>query len=427
MNKKYDLLKFAGICCFLLICSLSASAQNTSGSPYSMYGMGLLKDNTGAYTSMGGVSAGMRDNNNINLLNPASYTALDSNRFYFQFGIDGEYVNISTHQERSDYRVAQNATLNMALRLFRNMHASFGFNQRANIGYDLYYHKPISGSTNEFYTQIVSGSGGINDAYFGLAYKFGNFSLGVNTSFLFGNIEKRLSLMPIVSGDLYYMINTQNRTSVQSALFDIGLQQTLNLSALSKLTIGATFSLPTNLNAKRHFISYKVNPTTGIQEILNDEELNNGRIAYPFRVTGGFSYNHKDRWTVAADYTFHQMSKYKEFGETQEFNDYHKGALGLSFLPARLGRYWWQRNSYNIGLYAAQTQIQINNHPVNVLGATVGAQFPVRVSTKELVLGVAFDLGIRGTEQNGLIREQYAKVKLNVAFKESWFVKRKIH
>ena len=78
----------------LLFLSTSLLGQNNSGTPYSKYALGLLPDNYGAYTAMGGISAAMRDNYNINFLNPASYTALDSNRFYFQLGITGEHVDI---------------------------------------------------------------------------------------------------------------------------------------------------------------------------------------------------------------------------------------------------------------------------------------------------------------------------------------------
>lgn len=44
-----------------------------------------------------------------------------------------------------------------------------------------------------------------------------------------------------------------------------------------------------------------------------------------------------------------------------------------------------------------------------------------------LVLGVALDLGIRGTEKNGLIQEKFAKLRLNISFNEFWFMKRKIN
>ena len=168
--------------------SVCTFAQNNTGTPYSMYGIGLLQDNYGPYTAMGGVSAAMRDANNINFLNPASYTALDSNRFYIQFGITGEYVGIATNKESSTYRVAQNAALNMALRLYPNLFASFGFNQRSDIGYDLHYKERINGSVDEYYNQQISGNGGLNDFYLGLAYKVKNLSVGLNTSLVFNFI-----------------------------------------------------------------------------------------------------------------------------------------------------------------------------------------------------------------------------------------------
>ena len=404
--------------------SWQAYSQNNTGTPYSMYGIGLLQDNYGPYTSLGGVSAAMRDNNNINFLNPASYTALDSNRFYFQFGVTGEYVHIATHQESSSYRVAQNASLNMAFRIYKNLFTSLGFNQRSDIGYDLYYYKMINGSDDEYYNQQISGEGGLNDFYLGLAYRFGNLSLGVNSSLVFGNIEKRVNLIPLIS-DSYY-INSRNKIAVFDAIFTAGIQYGITLSPKSKLTLGTAFNFSSKMNARKDLESYKVNTSTQNSETLDDEKLHNGNISYPFRITGGFAYNYKDKWTVAGDYTFQEMSAYKEFGEDQTYNDYHKASIGVSLLPARYGRYWWQRNNYNLGAYAVRSQIELNNVHINTYGVTFGTQMPVYISNRELLLVVAFDLGIRGTEKNGLIQEKYAKIRLNIAFKEGWFMKRKI-
>ena len=91
----------------ILFLTLGTIGQNNMGTPYSKFGIGLLPDNYGAYTGMGGVSAAMRDNYNINFLNPASYTALDSNRFYFQMGITGEYVDVSTYKEHCPKRLIE--------------------------------------------------------------------------------------------------------------------------------------------------------------------------------------------------------------------------------------------------------------------------------------------------------------------------------
>ena len=402
----------------------SLLAQNNTGTPYSMYGIGLLQDNYGPYTAMGGVSAAMRDATNINFLNPASYTALDSNRFYIQFGITGEFVNISTHQERTNYRVAQNASLNMALRLYKNLYSSFGFNQRSDIGYDLHYYKLINGSENEYYNQQVSGSGGLNDFYIGLAYKFGKFSVGLNTSLVFGNLEKRLSLVPVVM-DSYY-ISTQNKISVHDVIFNLGLQYMFTLSSKSNLTLGASMNFGSKLGGKRTFRAYKINSSTSGQQTLDNELLSRGYITYPFRIVGGFSYDYKDKWNLAGDYTYQRMSQYEEFGENQEFQDYHKGSLGVSLLPARYGRYWWQRNKYILGTYAVRSQIRLNHTNIHTYALTLGTQIPVYIPNRELLLGIAFDFGVRGTEANGLIRENFGKIRINIAFKEGWFMKRKI-
>lgn len=417
--------KYLLISALVTLISSGIYSQNNTGTPYSMYGIGLLQDNYGPFTAMGGVSAAMRDNNNINFLNPASYTALDSNRFYIQFGITGEYVHIATHKESSNYRVGQNASLNMALRLFKNTFASFGFNQRSDIGYDLHYFNIISGTESTYYNQQISGKGGLNDFYLGLAYQIKNLSIGVNTSLVFGNLERRLSLVPVIT-DSYY-INTQNKIAVHDVIFNMGLQYLINLSAKSKLTLGTAFNLQTNLNAKKSFTSYKINSSTHVSETLDDDVLKRGNITYPFRIVGGFAYDYKDKWMIAGDYTFQQMTNYKEFGKKQDYRDYNKLSLGASLLPARYGRYWWQRNKYILGTYFVRSQIELNDIPIDTYAVTFGTQIPIYIPNRELLLGIAFDLGIRGTKENGLIQERFAKIRFNIAFKEGWFMKRKIN
>lgn len=401
-------------------------AQDNTGTPYSIYGIGLIPENTGAYTAMGGVSAAMRDNYNINYLNPASYTALDSNRFHFQFGITGEYSHISTHKESSNYRVAQNASINMAFRVYKNLYVSLGFNEKSDIGYDLLYTNIIPGSESIFFNQHIQGEGGINEAYLGLAWRYKNLSIGLNSSLLFGKIEKRQTLQTLIANS-YYIKSSEN-TRVTDGLFTGGLQYFFNLSRKSQLTLGTAFNLGTDLHARQEYISYKVNSGSNSSIILdNNENLRSGDISYPFRITSGFNYSYKHRWNVAGDYTFQKMSDYKEFNKSQGLQDYHKGALGVSWQPEEKGRYWWQRNKYMLGAYFVRSSINVRDLDVNTYAMTLGTQMPFMGRNSELLLGIALDLGIRGTESNGLIQEKFAKLRVNIAFKEGWFMKRKIN
>jgi len=399
--------------------------QDNTGTPYSLYGYGMQLENAGPYTAMGGVAAAMRDRHNINYLNPASYTALDSNRFYFQFGITGEYADISTHKEHASYRVAQNSAVNMAFRIYDRLYGSLGFTEKSDIGYDLLYTQLVPGSNTAYFNQNIQGEGGLNDIYLGLAWRFKNLSVGVNLSYVFGKIEKRQTLEAMLSNS--YIIRTSENNRVHDVLFQPGLQYTLKLSPKSVLNLGTAFNFTQRLHAKKEFQSYIINSGTGSNNILDDKTLRQGYIKYPFRIIGGFDYAYKNKWNVAGDYTFQKMSEYEEFGKNQELKDYHKASMGISWLPEEYGRFWWQRNKYMIGTYFVQSSVFIKETHINTYALTLGTQMPFMTRNGELLLGLSVDLGIRGTENKGLIQEKFAKLRVSIAFKEGWFMKRKIN
>lgn len=417
------------LCLLLPVAFLELQAQENIGSPYSVYGIGLLPANQGPYTAMGGVSAAMRDNRNINFLNPASYTALDSNRYHFQLGISGEYAYISTHKENSNYRVAQNAELNMALRLRRNLYFSFGFTEKSDIGYDLQYSYTISGSALGKFKQNISGEGGLNDLYAGFGWKYKNLSIGTNFSYLFGKIEKRQTLTAELVNSFYIRTSENNR--IHDFLFQPGIQYHFRLTPKSRITLGTSMNFTQKLRAKKEFISYKVSTSSGNSTMLDEETLRRGHIKYPFRINSGLNYQYKNKWQAAVDYTFHKMSAYEEFKVNQNLKDYYKINAGVAWTPEESGRFWWQRNKYMVGGYFVKSEIQLKETNIHTFGATLGSQMPfvIRMAGRwqELLLGVALDLGIRGTEKQGLIQEKYVKLRLNIAFKELWFVKQKIN
>jgi hypothetical protein len=413
----------------LLLFSTSLLGQNNSGTPYSKFAIGLLPDNYGAYTAMGGISAAIRDNYNINFLNPASYTALDSNRFYFQLGVTGEHVDISTYKQHATYKVAQNASVNMAFRVYQKLFMSLGLTQRSDRGFDLYYTYPVSGA-DPYYPvysmQQLEGLGGLNEFYIGAGYQLGKLSLGMNVSYIFGKIEDRLTLMmqPMTSG---YYLKSQTLTRLQGALFTLGAQLPIKIKNKSEIMLGTSFNFGTPLHGNRKYLANKISNTSGQYYTINDEALNNGRVFYPFRIITGASYQYDKKWFFAGDYTFQRMSAYEEFDTEKEFNNYHKIAIGTSLQPNAVGRYWWQRNKYMAGAYFTKSHLNFNSTNINTYGVTVGSQIPIRLPYQELMLGIAVDLGVRGTHQNNQIMEKYVKLRINIAFKELWFMKAKIN
>ena len=408
----------------LSLLSLYTHGQENSGTPYSLYGIGLQPENNGPYSAMGGVAAAMRDNRNVNFLNPASYPALDSMRFYFQGALSGEVTWISTHKESSHYNVAQNTYLTMALRLYKRLYFSFGFTEKTDVGYDILYSNRISGSANTTFNQNIQGEGGLNDIYAGFGWNFKNLSLGINFSYVFGKLEKRQTLAANMSSSYY--IRTSENVRIHDILFNPGIQYKFKVTPKSNLILGTSMNFTQRMWAKQEFISYKVH-STGTSTMLDEETLKRGYIVYPFRINSGFSYEYKNKLQIAGDYTFQKMSDYEKFGVRQHLKDAHKAALGVSWTPDEMGRFWRQRNTYMAGLYFYNSEIHLKGTDINTYGFTVGTQMPFYIQNNALLLGIALDFGVRGTEKNGLVQEKFAKLRINIAFKEFWFMKRKIN
>ena len=89
----------------MLAGSLSALAQSSINSPYTRYGLGELSDRGFANNAaMGGVGYALRNSGHINMLNPASFTAVDSLSFMFDVGMS---LKSSNFQENGMGKVGE--------------------------------------------------------------------------------------------------------------------------------------------------------------------------------------------------------------------------------------------------------------------------------------------------------------------------------
>ena len=69
-------------------------AQSGTNSPYSQYGLGLLSDQSNSQSrGMNGLGLAFSYGDQINSLNPASYSKIDSLTMIFDVGIAGQLTN----------------------------------------------------------------------------------------------------------------------------------------------------------------------------------------------------------------------------------------------------------------------------------------------------------------------------------------------
>ncbi len=91
------LLRLYFLLIIIFVFIFQAAAQTGISSPYSAVGVGYLNNvNDLQNKTMGGVGIGARLPSSINLFNPASLTAIDTNSFIFEGGMVAHYTTLKT-------------------------------------------------------------------------------------------------------------------------------------------------------------------------------------------------------------------------------------------------------------------------------------------------------------------------------------------
>lgn len=208
----------------LMILSGVAVAQNNTNSPYTRYGYGDLSPQTfGKSKGMGGVAYGLRDSYQVNAVNPASYTMVDSLTFLFDAGLSLQNTNLSDGKTKKNAGNSSFDYVAMQFRLHRRLGMTLGLLPYSNVGYS-FTATDTSDPSNISY-KTYSGEGGFHQAFLGVGFKvLKNLSIGVNASYFWGDITRQ----DHVGFAEYQKYETWrvNNVSVKDFKFDIGLQYT---------------------------------------------------------------------------------------------------------------------------------------------------------------------------------------------------------
>ena len=408
----------------LTILSLAAMAQNVT-TPYSMYGYGILGDRASSIQKqMGGIGVAMNSGRFINVMNPASYAAADSLTFLFDMGVD---VSMLWSKEGSAREHSVGGGLDyitMQFPLSKYMGASIGMLPYSSVGYAF-------GNSIAHGAMENQGSGGINEAYIGLAGRYAGVSLGVNVSYNFGNIVNDIYSNPSNAGQSLF----EHVMQIRDWNVVVGMQYTARFNRFSRLVVGATYSPRKSLHGKSW---------ATVQELSQDNRPDTvGRLPIkdnymsPHSVGVGVSYTHErtSRLMVEADFRFEQWSdvpyspmysltdpKVVVF-EGMLFNNRTRYAAGVEFVPKLRGNYG-QRMSYRAGAYYTADYLNIQGNQMKEYGVSVGFGFPT-VEGKTMI-NLGFEWKHRSTSPVNLLSENYLNISLGLNFNEVWFWQRKI-
>ena len=100
----------------LFLLSFESIGQVNTSSPYSRFGIGEIENQTlGRTASMGGISSGLRLPFEINMNNPASYSAIPRNIFLFQVGLQSQRTDYITNNSETFGLYPSNVVLDVAV------------------------------------------------------------------------------------------------------------------------------------------------------------------------------------------------------------------------------------------------------------------------------------------------------------------------
>ena len=403
-------------------------AQNVT-TPYSMYGYVILGDRaTSMQRQMGSVGYAMNSGRQINVMNPASYAAIDSLTFLFDMGADVAIV----HQKEGDVKKRTTGGgldyITMQFPISKYLGGSVGLLPYSSVGYAF-------GKDIKFGALENQGSGGINQAYLGFAGKFAGFSLGFNVAYSFGNIINDVYATPESTGQSL----VEHVMEIRDWDITIGAQYTARLSRTDRMSVGLTFSPKKSLHGHTWVTAREATQTSAEPDTMAYSNLA-GKYFTPMSLGAGVSYRHErtSSWMVEADVTYQEWSKagYAPLYETgkdhtednlvfqgMKFNNRLRYAVGGEFVPKIRGNYL-ERIAYRAGVYYTDDYLNIRGNRLREFGLTCGFGLPTPEGKTMINLG--FEWKHRAAHPQTLITENYFNINLGINVNELWFWQRRI-
>jgi hypothetical protein len=391
----------------IVLCTVETAHSQLTSSPYSVFGLGIEAGNeAGTSISMGGTGIAFLSGTTLNTVNPASYGGLDSLKTLFDIGLFAKYTSYRTKTTSQSLFDANLRYFTMSFSPAPRIGTSFGIVPYSSVGYKINTISVIEGSNTE-YDKTFEGDGGVNKVYLGNSYKLLNdLILGVNASFLFGSITRTEA-----SSDGLYSFKDKNTFS--NFYLDYGLNYKIKGKRFD-YSLGIIYG-----NGK----TLRTNSESSITTTSSYEELKSQKKVFriPRNFGAGLAVSNKS-FRAGIDYKREYWSEINFNRSLMQTRNSNRYSLGLEF--ASLG---YNRSSNNIIYYRfgaefTESYLVINKNPINYRSISFGTGLPVGAMLN--VINISFEIGQNGTKNEGLIKENFYKLNIDISLKDFWFMKR---
>ncbi|MEO7977334.1 aromatic hydrocarbon degradation protein [Flavobacterium sp.] len=407
--------KYAFLSCLILM-YLNSFSQSISSSPYSLYGLGSLYDSDfGSIPAISSSGIALPSDDFINNLNPASLGYLPQNHFMFDIGgkaIGTTFQSSSKSEKRNNFQFSHIA---FAFPVTKKSGFSVSLRPYSSASFKISNLKLPVENSSEYYTLDAIGAGGLNNFDFSYGYKINKkLSVGVSAVLLFGT----------TTDDRNYTV-ANSITAISKKTNYNGLRATLGIQYKidSTFTIATTFKAPTRINASKvQSVQTVANEviTTVESDIASDTE----DYYMPLEIGFGISKRFKNNLNLSFDY---EKSFWNSTNQSELYGDFvnqDRFALGFTFMNKKNVRNYWDRIQFGTGFNFDTGYLEVDGKRVNNGAVSFGISLPIENTFS--AVNIAYSYGQNGKIGDGLIKENYHKVSLNLSLDGIWFVRRKI-
>ena len=413
-------------CCMMATAVMTASAQSSTKSPYSQFGIGILSDRSqGMSRGMNGVGIALQQSNIVNTMNPASYGSVDSLTMIFDASVTGQMTNFKEGNTQQNAKTANFDYIVASFRAWRNVGVSVGVLPLSNVGYSY----QTTSTVNQEYGKLAetySGEGGLHEAFIGFGWRILKpLSIGVNAGYVWGDLDRSV----LTANSNFGSLMKSYSTSVKSYKLDVGMQWRQPLNRNNVVTLGATMGIGHKLNAdpKLDIINVSKSDTTSYQ-ISNGMEL-------PWSMGVGLAWQHRDKLTIAADAELQQWGKTSfpsyinnTYTSTKDImKDRLSLKAGAEWVPdANDVRHYLKRVHYRFGAGLSTPYYKINGQdgPKDI-SVSAGFGFPIQNAYNSRSIVNISGQWVHSSAKD-FITESMFRINIGITFNERWFAKWKV-
>ena len=249
-------------------------------------------------------------------------------------------------------------------------------------------------------------------------------------SFLFGNVT-RDAVSEVSDRAGTQRVAFEERINYSDFQFRPGLAYQLKLKDKLYLNAGATYTIGTNVTARRLSTIQQrtVTQTNADPQIIFRDTLESqqrGSVFLPAETQAGLSLEKINQWMVGVDFSTQSWANYRSFGVGENLGTAYRLSLGGEITPNLFSiNNYLKRASYRLGVSYAELPVRIGNRQLDDVSLSLGASFPLGRGLSAINLAVV--AGQRGRFSQSSIKEQYIKVLVGFTLRDAqWFIKRKL-